>query len=124
MEIELKLVAIGLLFVFIFISGFWLYRTGKPINTVILTLHKLISLAAAVLIAISLRQLGKRATMSAPEIILIVVTGLLFLLAILSGGWLSTGKPAPVVIIAVHRVTPFLCVLSTVTTFYLVFQAP
>lgn len=41
-------VGTGLLFLFIFLSGFWLSHSGKPYNTLIFTIHKLIGLAAGV----------------------------------------------------------------------------
>ena len=41
-----KLIIAGLLFVFTLLSGVWVSHSGKPINTVIFTIHKLIALAA------------------------------------------------------------------------------
>jgi hypothetical protein len=43
---QLRVVSAGLFFLFIFLSGFWLSRTGKPYSGIILTIHKLIGLAA------------------------------------------------------------------------------
>ena len=45
-----KFIIAGLFFVFILLSGVWLSRTGRPLNVLILTIHKLISLAAVRLV--------------------------------------------------------------------------
>jgi hypothetical protein len=59
------------------------------------------------------------ATLNTIELTAGVVTGLFFLGTIISGGLLSTGKPMPAVILTLHQITPFLTVLSTAATLYL-----
>jgi len=39
--IQSNLVSTGLFFLFIFLSGFWLGRTGRPYTMLLITLHKL-----------------------------------------------------------------------------------
>jgi hypothetical protein len=119
MSLHLRLVAIGVLFLLKFLSGIWVGRSGKPIHTGILTIHKVISLLTVVFIAITIRHLRGDVGMSGVEIGVIVVTGVLFFFAILSGGLLSTGKPMHPAILIVHQVTPFLTALSTVVMVYL-----
>jgi hypothetical protein len=111
--------AAGLFFVFIFLSGIWLSRSGKPLNGIILTAHKLISLAAVVFLAITIYQLNQASSLSAMGLIAGAVTGLFFLGAIVTGGLLSTGKPVPAAILTAHQAAPFLTVLSTAATLYL-----
>ena len=43
--IQLKIISTSFVFLFIFLSGFWLSRNGSPYGTGFLTVHKLISLA-------------------------------------------------------------------------------
>ena len=109
----------GLFFVFIFLSGVWLSRSGKPLNGIILTIHKLISLAAIVFLVITIYQVNQAADLSALGLIAGVVTGLFFIGTIITGGLLSTGKPMPAAILAAHQAAPFLTVLSTAATLYL-----
>ena len=114
-----SVVGAGLFFLFIILSGIWLSRSGKPLNGIILTIHKLISLAAVVFLAITIYQINQAAGLSAIGFIAGVVTGLFFLGDIITGGLLSTGKPMPAAILTMHQITPFLTVLSTAATLYL-----
>lgn len=111
-----RIVIIGVLFFLKFLSGVLLTRSGKPFNSIVLAIHKLVSLVTVGFIAITLNQLRREAGVRAPELVASVVTGFLFLLAIVSGGLVSIEKPAPAAILIVHRVTPFLAVLATVAT--------
>lgn len=115
-----KIMGTGLLFLFVFLSGVWLSNSGKPLNVIILTIHKLIGLATAIFIAVTVYRVNQEAKLSTVALTASVITGLLFLSTIISGGLLSTGKPMAEVISAVHKVGPFLIVLSTVVTMYLV----
>ncbi len=117
--IQLRVVSAGLFFLFVFLSGFWLRRSGKPYNGIILTIHKLISLAAVVLLATTIYQINQATALSAIELSASVVTGLLFLGAIITGGLLSTDKPMPTAIQRLHQITPYLTVLSAAATLYL-----
>jgi hypothetical protein len=117
---QLRVVSAGLFFLFIFLSGIWLSRSGKPLNGMILTIHKLISLAAVVFLIITIYRINQVATLSAMGLTAGVVTGLFFLGTIIAGGLLSTGKPTPAAILTMHQITPFLTVFSTAVTLYLV----
>jgi len=92
---ELGIVGLGLLFLFIFIYGVWLSHSGKPLNVIILTIHKLISLAAVIFLVTTIFQINRGAELSSIELTAVVGTGLFFLCTIISGGLLSTGKPTP-----------------------------
>jgi hypothetical protein len=117
-------VVIGVLFLVKFATGFWLSRAGKPYNVFLLTAHKLISLLIVLLIALAVRHLRQGIGLGAVEVVAIVVTGLLFLLSIASGGLLSTDKPAHVAIPIAHKVLPFLSVASTAAMVYLLWNKP
>ena len=113
------IVGAGLFFLFIFLSGIWLSHSGKPLNVIILTIHKLISLAAVVFLVITIYQINRVANLNTIELTAGVVTGLFLLGTIISGGLLSTGKPMPAAILTMHQITPFLTVFSTAATLYL-----
>lgn len=115
-----RIVSIGLLFLFIFTSGLWLNKIGKPVNGILLTIHKFISLGTLVLIAVTIYQIKGDVKISALELSASVVTGLLFLCNIISGGLLSIDKPMPAVISTIHMITPLVAVIFTAVTLYLV----
>lgn len=115
----LRVVGTGLFFLFIFLSGIWLSRSGKPLNATILTIYKLIGLAAGVFLVMTVYRIHQVAPLSPVEITAIVITVLFFACTVAAGGLLSIGKPMPAAILRMHQITPFLTVLSTATTLYL-----
>jgi len=110
----------GLFFLFIFLSGFWVRSDGKPYNSVILTIHKLISLAAGIVLGIVLTRLNQAAGLSSSAITAVVVTGVLFVVTVLSGGIWSIEEEIPTALLRLHQVSPFLTTLSTSVMLYLV----
>jgi hypothetical protein len=116
---QLRVVSAGLFFLFIFLSGFRLSRTGKPYSRIILTIHKLIGLAAGVFLVMTVYRIHQVAPLSPVEITAIVVTVLFFAGNVATGGLLSTDKTMPAVILKLHQITPYLTVLSTAVTLYL-----
>jgi hypothetical protein len=116
---QLRVVGAGLFFLFIFLSGFWLSRSGKPYSVIITTIHKLIGLAAGVFLVMTVYQIHQAAPIGPVEITAIVVTVLFFAGTVATGGLLSTDKPMPVAISMMHKLSPYLTVLSTAVTLYL-----
>jgi hypothetical protein len=108
----------GLGFFLILLSGIWLSRTGKPLNVVILTIHKLISLATLVFLALTIYQMSQTAVFETVELAAGAFTALFFLATIATGGLLSTEKPLPAAILTTHKLTAVLVVLSTAATLY------
>jgi hypothetical protein len=109
----------GLFFAFILLSGVWLSRTGRPLNVLILTIHKLISLAGVVYLGISVYRIHQTAGFSPLEISAVVVTLLLFIGLFASGGILSAAKTVPALVLKIHQVMPYLVILSTSASLYL-----
>jgi hypothetical protein len=120
--VQLTVVGDGLFFVFIFLSGLWLSRQERPFNSVVLTIHKLISLAAGILLVVTVYQTNQVATLGATELVAGVVTGLLFLGTGISGGLVSTDHSQPPAVLYIHRITPFLTALSTAVTLYVLLR--
>ena len=116
---QYRFVVAGLFFLLILLSGYWLSRTGKPYSTIILTIHKLISLAAVILLGITVRRINQAGALSGVELLAAIVTGLFFLGTMVTGGLLSIDKAMPAIVLKLHQVTPYLTVLSTATTLYL-----
>lgn len=120
MNTTMRAIVAGSSFLFIFLSGIWLSRIGRPLNVAISTVHKLISLAAGILLLVTIYQRHQLASLSTAEWIAIVVTGLCFLGTVASGGFLSSDKPMPVAVLRVHQIMPVLTALSSAGTLYLV----
>jgi hypothetical protein len=115
-----KLISVGAFFLFIFISGFWLNRTGRPHGMLPVTVHKLIGLALGVYLAWMIYQTHKLIPLSATQIIAVAVTVLFFAVNVATGSLLSTNKAMPEVVSLINKWFPYLTVLSTGVMIYLV----
>jgi hypothetical protein len=115
-----KVIGAGLLYVFIFLSGFWVSHLGKPYPTLVFSVHKLIGVGTAIFLVITVYRLHQAAPLSPVEIGAGVVTVLFFAGTIVAGGLLSIGKPMPAAISTMHQIMPFLTVISTAATLSLV----
>jgi hypothetical protein len=120
MNVTASAIVAGLFLLFIFLSGIWLSRAGRPLNVGISTLHKLISLAAGAYLLVTIYQRGQVSPLHTTEWIAIAITGLCFLGTVASGGFLSTDKPMPVAVLRLHQIGPVLAALSSAATLYLV----
>jgi hypothetical protein len=115
-----RLVLTGSLLFLTLGSGVWLNHLGKPYPSLVFTIHKLISLATIITTAVTINYLHQLVTVRPViEVSAIVVTGLLFLCLLISGGLLSIGKTLPGLVLRIHQAAPLLAVISTVSTFYL-----
>lgn len=116
---QLRIVMIGSLYLLIFGSGFWLTRAGKPYSAIVVTAHKLLSVAALIFLAVSLYQINRGIPLSAMVIAAGVITGLFFLGTIATGAMLTAERQMPAVVLWLHRIAPFLTVIATAVTLYL-----
>ena len=116
---QVRVLGAALFFLFIFLTGFLLTRSGKPYGTMILTLHKLIGLAAGIILGITIYQTDQVAQLSTSDWTAAAVTALLFLVTGISGGLVSTDMLLPAATLTVHRISPVLTLLSTAATLFL-----
>jgi hypothetical protein len=119
-EMNQKYIITGLFLLFIILSGVWLSRTGRPLSVLILTLHKLISLGAVIFLIITVYRIHQAAPLNPLQLGISVLTLLFFIALFATGGLLSTTKTMPAVVLKIHQIMPFLVVLSTSATLYLV----
>jgi len=113
-----RIAVTGLLLLFTLVFGVWLSNTGKPYNSVLFNIHKLIALGAVISTAVTVSHLRTGIDIQTFALGAIVVTGLLFLSLFVSGALLSIGKPEHVAILTIHRIAPFLVVISAAATMY------
>jgi hypothetical protein len=114
---HLRILVAVLFLVAIFVSGFWVRGAGKPYSSVLLNVHKLIALAVTILFVITVIQINKASGLSGIELAATIVTGILLLGAIISGG-LSSISTMPVVVVRIHQITLSLATVFTAITLY------
>ncbi|HET9912716.1 MAG TPA: hypothetical protein VFQ13_12545 [Anaerolineales bacterium] len=120
--LQLRFVSAGLFFLLILPSGFWLSHSGKPYGTLLFTAHKLIGLGLFVFLAINVYQVNQATPLSALELTACLVAALFFLATIVTGGLVSVDKAMPVLVSLAHKLFPYLTVLSTVASLYLLLR--
>ncbi len=109
-------------FVLIFLSGYWLQHAGQPFNVIVLTLHKLISIVVIAYLILNVMRISRIAPLGQAAWIACIAVGVLFLLTIATGGWLSAVKTMPAFVRTLHHILPFLTALSTAVAFYLLLR--
>jgi len=110
--IETRLILALCLFLFTIFSGIWLSKTGRPLNSGIFTLHKLLALAGTFLIVVSAYQLQKGLEINQLKIIFFVFSALFFLMAFITGALLSFDKTTNEVILIIHKIASFGIIIS------------
>jgi len=96
----------GILFLLTLASGIWLSNSGKPLNTVIFTIHKLIALAAVVLIVMYISNALKNVEIQVITISLLIIAGLSVLALFATGALISMGKLSYEINLIIHRIAP------------------
>lgn len=123
-----KIMITGLFFAFVFLFGFWLSRSGKPYNSLIFNIHKLIALALGVFLIATVYRAYQTAPFSPVDIIVIAVTVIIFISLVVAGGLLSIeaagdlqnlNQSVSIAISVIHKGLPYFAVLSTAATLYL-----
>jgi len=109
----------GIIFLLTLASGVWLSNSGKPLNTILFTLHKLIALAAVVVTAIQVYGILKNTEIQGLLVALMVLTGVCVLALFATGALMSQAKPVRGILLTIHQVAPFLAVISMAVTIYL-----
>jgi hypothetical protein len=114
-----KLIAAGVLSVFTLLSGVWLSHSGKPYNTAIFTIHKLIAVATVVVIGMSIVNLYKSLDIRTFVVFLGIAISVLFFLSLVVTGGLLSLDILPQVALRIHQVVPLLAMAASAMTLYL-----
>ncbi len=112
-HIATKVAGAVVLFLVVIVSGLWLGKSSNPLNVAVLTVHKLVAVAVLVILAVTCYRMNEVSALGTLTTAVVAMTVIVFLGAIASGGFLSTGKEMPSVVLIVHRATSALSVLST-----------
>ena len=114
-----KFIITGTLFILIFLTGVWLRIRGKPYSMLLVTVHKLIGLGTGFYLGLIVYRAYQAATFDQVQMASIAVTVLLFAVDVATGSLLSTEKEMPRVISIINKVFPFLALISTAITIYI-----
>ena len=120
--LQLRFVGAGLFFLLILPSGLWLHYTGKPYSLLLFNAHKLIGFGLFLFLIINVYRVNRVTPLSAPELTACLIAGLFFLATIVTGGLVSIPKAMPAVVSLSHKLLPYLTVLSTVVSLYLLLR--
>ena len=119
MEVASKFITPGILFLLTLAFGVWVSKIGKPLNTAIFTVHKLIALAAVIFTGIAIYGLVKNFQIHLLIMALMIAVGLCILALFATGTLLSLDLPAQNIPLLIHRIAPALAVTCMAMTIYL-----
>jgi len=111
----------AILFVLIFISGFWLSHLGKPYSALFFNVHKLIALAGVIFLGLVIYQARAAAQLDALAIAALVFTAICCLLMIITGGLQNIDPPLPAWLGVVHRIFPYVTMVAGIGAISLLF---
>jgi hypothetical protein len=119
---DTRVIGIVVGFGVVFISGFVLRNLGYPRHTLLLTAHKLIALAALLVIGMIVYQSHQAASLTGLEIAVVAVTAVLFIGTIVIGGFVSLENEVAPIFYTLHLILPFLTVLASAGTLVMMLQ--
>ena len=108
-----KITALGGLFGLVFVLGYGLSRAGKPYPLAAFTVHKLAALGILVWLIRQTVVTQRAAPLSALQWAGVGLAAVCFVLAMATGGLVSTDRPAPLWAARVHSVIPYLTLLAS-----------
>lgn len=109
----------GLLFVFSIVTGIWLRNSGRPFGDILFTTHKLSAVATVILIGWSTYRIYKLGDLPETSILVVAITGALFLVLAVTGALLTFDKLASQVALRIHQIAPALALTSMGVSIYL-----
>lgn len=122
MSITLKITGIGVLFALIILSGIWLTKTGRPYSPVLFNVHKLVSLAGVVVTGIFVYNLLRGIEIRPLMWALVILTGVFFIVLIVTGGLLNLDKPFYTILRTIHRILPAFSIILPAIVFFLLLE--
>lgn len=101
----------GILGLVIFLTGFWLRKTGEPYKKGIFALHKLAGAGVAVLLVLVIVQHLQFLQIRGTGLVLSLFSAVFFIIAVVSGGLLAAGNMAKFFWKTIHRISSVLILL-------------
>lgn len=122
MNLTGKLILSGVLTILIIGTGIWVSSLGRPINTRVLTVHKLVAIAFSVLTTVVVIGLLKTSQIQSVSLIFLIIAGIAVIVLFATGAILSFEKPASKIILIVHAFTPIITIVSFSAAFFLLIK--
>jgi hypothetical protein len=97
-----KFVIPGIVSILTLAFGFWLSRSGRPYNGLLLNIHKLTALAAVIITIVQFVRIFKGADLSALSIALLALAAFCVVALFISGALMSAGKLDHTLLHAIH----------------------
>jgi len=119
MDILMKFLVPGLLFLLILAFGFWLMKTGRPYNGLLFNAHKLIALGAVVVAVIQFAKTFTLANSPALTIVFLIIAAIGIIALFVSGALLSADKLNFFVTRAIHNIALGIMVIALAVVFYI-----
>lgn len=113
-----QVIGLAVAVVVVFGTGFRLSRRGRPYATGWLTVHKLVDLAAVVVLGVIAFTADGEVSLPPPAWLAAGLTAALLIALFASGGVLSATQKAPTWVLWVHRVAPWLALVAGAAAAY------
>ena len=106
MELGNRFIIPGILFLLTLAFGFWLSHTGKPYNSLLFNVHKLIALGGVVLAILHLTKIPNLLTPFSLVAIGLGLAAFSVITLFVSGALMRAGKLDYALMLTIHRVAP------------------
>jgi hypothetical protein len=120
--LQFRFVSAGLFFLLILPSGLWLSHSGKPYGPILFNVHKVIGFGLFVFLAINVYRMNQATPLNDLQRTACLLAALFFAVTIVTGGLVSLPKAMPGIVSLSHRLLPYLTVLSTAVSIYLLIR--
>jgi hypothetical protein len=101
-------------------SGVRLTRSGRPYGSALLNVHKLVDLAAVVVIGLAAYQANRSAPFSGVEWLVLATGAVLVVATFASGGAITGMSQAPAAALRVHRIGSWIAAALAAASVYLI----
>jgi len=108
-----------LIFVLIIISGILLSKYGKPYNTALFTVHKLLAVLSVVIYFIMIRGLNANITISSSVGAIIATLVVSLLILFITGALMSIKPIFEGYILVIHKIVPIIVAITGTILFLL-----
>lgn len=115
-----KIIIVGIVLLFIMITGFILHNLGRPLNTLIFTIHKLSAVAIAILLGIIIFNFFKISGIDPVILFISILISLSFVVLFVSGAFLSINKFSNTIptLLIIHNIATVVVVISIIVLVY------
>jgi hypothetical protein len=114
----------GTLFILTLAFGFWLTQSGRPYNSLLFNVHKLVALAAVIVTVVQLVRIFKGADLSTLSIALLALAALCVVALFVSGALMSAGQLDHALLHTIHRVALTALVIALPSAVFLLGRRP